>query len=201
MAQYVVREHDRGRSLHDILEDKYVVNRLQSPEQRAALLDRPEIIHAVGGDTDRGRQELPRRLSPRRTEPGSVLDKEKRPWGRAVSVNQGEGGMTPSSASIRPPRPPFEGFARSEAVALLEERVGVVVVAVAAPRSRARPPASARSRAATWRSSRSTSRARSAAAASRARRVSGSPSAWVASIAPSRSRNSIGMFEVKPASA
>jgi hypothetical protein len=50
VAQYVIREHDRGRSLHDILEDKYVVNRLQSPEQRARLLDRPEIMQAVGGD-------------------------------------------------------------------------------------------------------------------------------------------------------
>ena len=35
VAQYVIREHDRGRSLHDILEDKYVVNRLPSPEQRS----------------------------------------------------------------------------------------------------------------------------------------------------------------------
>jgi hypothetical protein len=51
VAQYVVREHDRGRALSEILEDRYVVNRLQSPEQRARLLDRPEIIHAVGGDT------------------------------------------------------------------------------------------------------------------------------------------------------
>jgi hypothetical protein len=50
VAQYVVREHDRGRSLRDILEDKYVVNRLQSPQQRAALLDRPEVVHAVGAD-------------------------------------------------------------------------------------------------------------------------------------------------------
>ncbi len=50
VAQYVIREHDRGRTLHDILEDKYVVNRLESPEQRARLLDRPEVIHAVGGD-------------------------------------------------------------------------------------------------------------------------------------------------------
>lgn len=49
VAQYVVREHDRGRSLQEILEDKYVVNRL-SPEQRKRLLDRPEIIHAVGED-------------------------------------------------------------------------------------------------------------------------------------------------------
>jgi len=50
VAQYVIREHDRGRALAEILEDKYVVNRLQSPQQRARLLDRPEVIHAVGGD-------------------------------------------------------------------------------------------------------------------------------------------------------
>ncbi len=50
VAQYVIREHDRGRPLHDILEDKYVVNRLPSQEQRDRLLDRPEVIHAVGGD-------------------------------------------------------------------------------------------------------------------------------------------------------
>jgi hypothetical protein len=50
VAQYVVREHDRGRALSEILEDRYVVNRLESPEQRARLLDRPEIIQAVGGD-------------------------------------------------------------------------------------------------------------------------------------------------------
>jgi hypothetical protein len=50
VAQYVIREHDRGRPLAEILQDKYVVNRLQTPEQRARLLDRPEILHAVGGD-------------------------------------------------------------------------------------------------------------------------------------------------------
>jgi hypothetical protein len=50
VAQYVIREHDRGRPLSEILEDRYVVNRLQSPAQRARLLDRPEIIQAVGGD-------------------------------------------------------------------------------------------------------------------------------------------------------
>jgi hypothetical protein len=44
VAQYVIREHDRGRALSEILEDRYVVNRLQSPAQRARLLDRPEII-------------------------------------------------------------------------------------------------------------------------------------------------------------
>jgi hypothetical protein len=50
VAQYVVREHDRGRALHDILEDKYVVNRLPEKEQRDRLLDRPEVLHAMGGD-------------------------------------------------------------------------------------------------------------------------------------------------------
>ena len=50
VAQYVVREHERGRPLAEILEDRYVVNRLQSPQQRARLLDRPEIVHAVGHD-------------------------------------------------------------------------------------------------------------------------------------------------------
>ena len=50
MAQYIVREHARGRSLREILEDHYVVNRLESPAQRARLLDRPEIIHAFGDD-------------------------------------------------------------------------------------------------------------------------------------------------------
>jgi hypothetical protein len=48
VAQYVVREHDRGRPLSEILEDKYVVNRLPSKEQRDRLLDRPEVVHAVG---------------------------------------------------------------------------------------------------------------------------------------------------------
>ena len=48
VAQYVIREHDRGRPLAEIMEDRYVQNRLESPEKRARLLDRPEIIHAVG---------------------------------------------------------------------------------------------------------------------------------------------------------
>jgi hypothetical protein len=48
VADYVVREHARGRPLSQILEDHYVVNRLPSPTQRARLLDRPEIVHAFG---------------------------------------------------------------------------------------------------------------------------------------------------------
>ncbi len=50
VARYVIREHERGRSLNEILEDKYVQNRL-SPEQQKRLLDRPEIVGAISGDT------------------------------------------------------------------------------------------------------------------------------------------------------
>ena len=49
VARYVVREHKRGRSLSEILEDRYVQNRV-SPEQQRRLLDRPEVIEAFGGD-------------------------------------------------------------------------------------------------------------------------------------------------------
>ena len=47
IAQYVIREHHRGRPLHDILEDHYVTNRL-SAEQIRRLLDRPDVLHALG---------------------------------------------------------------------------------------------------------------------------------------------------------
>ncbi len=50
VAQYVLREHARGRALDEILADHYVVNRLETSEQRARLLDRPEIVHAFGAD-------------------------------------------------------------------------------------------------------------------------------------------------------
>ena len=50
VAAYVIREHERGRSLAEILEDRYVQNRL-TEQQRARLLDRPELIEALGQDT------------------------------------------------------------------------------------------------------------------------------------------------------
>ena len=50
MAAYVIREHERGRSLDEILEDPYVRNRL-TVQQRNRLLDRPDIIRAIGDDT------------------------------------------------------------------------------------------------------------------------------------------------------
>jgi hypothetical protein len=49
IAQYIIREHHRGRPLNDILQDHYVTNRM-SPEQVKRLLDRPEVIHELGED-------------------------------------------------------------------------------------------------------------------------------------------------------
>jgi hypothetical protein len=50
LAAYVIREHDRGRSLDDILDDPYVKNRAK-PNEVARLLDRPEVIRALGEST------------------------------------------------------------------------------------------------------------------------------------------------------
>ena len=50
LAAYVVREHRLGRSVDDILNDPYLKNRC-SDEQRLRLLERPEVIRAIGEDT------------------------------------------------------------------------------------------------------------------------------------------------------
>jgi hypothetical protein len=47
IAAYIIREHDRGRTLEDILDDPYVVNRC-SEQEIARVLDRPEVIQAIG---------------------------------------------------------------------------------------------------------------------------------------------------------
>jgi hypothetical protein len=47
LSVYVIREHERGRSLADILNDPYVRNRA-TPQEIERLLDRPEVIHALG---------------------------------------------------------------------------------------------------------------------------------------------------------
>jgi hypothetical protein len=49
VAAYVIREHERGRSLTEILDDPYVKNRL-TPQEQERLLDRPELIRALGDD-------------------------------------------------------------------------------------------------------------------------------------------------------
>jgi hypothetical protein len=50
IAAYVIREHERGRSLSEILDDPYIKNRT-TPTERDRLLDRPEIVRALGRDT------------------------------------------------------------------------------------------------------------------------------------------------------
>jgi hypothetical protein len=49
VAEYVIREHGRGRRLDDILKDHYVQNRL-SPQQQGRLIERQDVIDAVSRD-------------------------------------------------------------------------------------------------------------------------------------------------------
>ncbi len=50
LAAYIVREHRQGRSVDEILDDPYLKNRA-TEEQRIRLLERPEVIRAIGEDT------------------------------------------------------------------------------------------------------------------------------------------------------
>jgi hypothetical protein len=47
LTLYILREVRRGRLLADVLADPYVVNRT-TEEQRKRLLDRPELVEAIG---------------------------------------------------------------------------------------------------------------------------------------------------------
>jgi hypothetical protein len=47
VVAYLTREHRRGRSVTDILTDRYVQNRLSEPQQMR-LLERPELVHTLG---------------------------------------------------------------------------------------------------------------------------------------------------------
>ena len=59
LAAYVVREHKLGRDINEILEDPYLKNRT-TDEQRHKLLDRPEVIRALGEtNVEAERQRLP----------------------------------------------------------------------------------------------------------------------------------------------
>ena len=49
MAEYIVREHHRGRSVAEILEDAHVKNTL-SDDQVRRVLERPELVHSIGSD-------------------------------------------------------------------------------------------------------------------------------------------------------
>jgi hypothetical protein len=47
VAAYLLREHATGRRVEDILQDPYVQNRLTLEQQRR-MLDRPDVVHALG---------------------------------------------------------------------------------------------------------------------------------------------------------
>jgi len=49
VAAYVIREHERGRSLKEILDDPYVRNRCNDREV-GRLLERSDVIKAIGDD-------------------------------------------------------------------------------------------------------------------------------------------------------
>ena len=49
VAAYLVREHDRGRSIDDILDDPYVRNRA-TPQEIERVLERPDVIRSIGDD-------------------------------------------------------------------------------------------------------------------------------------------------------
>lgn len=60
VVAYLKREHGRGRRVDEILQDRYVQNRL-TPTQQARLLDRPDLVRALGEqDVDTARQSLSR---------------------------------------------------------------------------------------------------------------------------------------------
>jgi len=49
VERYVLREHKKGRSFAAILDDPYV-QAWSTPEERARLLERPNVVAAVGDD-------------------------------------------------------------------------------------------------------------------------------------------------------
>jgi hypothetical protein len=49
VAEYLIREHHRGRGIADILQDHFVQNRL-TPQQQARLIEREDVIRAVSAD-------------------------------------------------------------------------------------------------------------------------------------------------------
>jgi hypothetical protein len=58
VVAYLTREHRRGRALAEIIQDRYVQNRL-TPQQQARLLDRPDVVKTLGEqDVDAARASL-----------------------------------------------------------------------------------------------------------------------------------------------
>lgn len=47
LAAYIIREHGQGRDVDDIMDDPYIKNRA-TESQRRQLLERPDVIRAIG---------------------------------------------------------------------------------------------------------------------------------------------------------
>jgi hypothetical protein len=47
LGAYLIREHERGRPLREIVDDPYVRNRA-TEEELSRILERPEVIEALG---------------------------------------------------------------------------------------------------------------------------------------------------------
>jgi hypothetical protein len=50
LTAYLTREHERGRPLREIVDDPYVRNRA-TPNEVARILERPEVVEALGSGT------------------------------------------------------------------------------------------------------------------------------------------------------
>ena len=50
LERYLLREHKKGRAVAEILDDPYV-RAWSTPQERARLLERPNVIAAVGEHT------------------------------------------------------------------------------------------------------------------------------------------------------
>ena len=49
IAAYIIREHDGGKAIDDILDDPYIRNRMTAQEV-ARVIERPDVLHAIGDD-------------------------------------------------------------------------------------------------------------------------------------------------------
>ncbi len=49
IAAYIIREHDRGKAIDDILDDPYIRNRMTDREV-ARVIERADVLHAIGDD-------------------------------------------------------------------------------------------------------------------------------------------------------
>jgi hypothetical protein len=72
VVAYLVREHRRGRRFTEIVDDPFVRDRLSKAEV-ARLLDRPDLIHALGDDVSAERSSTAEWHAERRVDRGASV--------------------------------------------------------------------------------------------------------------------------------